>query len=101
MKIKIKINRPIKVMIIIFATTLFIVSSFVIKNTFDVQAKVAAAISPCDSQANPIVTENCRTDGIADASVWDVNGAGDPSIQGFATDISVNKTGIVYFKIKT
>ena len=33
------------------------------------------------------------------ASEWDIAGAGDPSIQGFATDISVNKGSDVHFKI--
>ena len=35
---------------------------------------------------NPIPTENAQ----AGAALWDIVGAGDPSIQGFATDISVN-----------
>ncbi|HET7898691.1 MAG TPA: N,N-dimethylformamidase beta subunit family domain-containing protein, partial [Flavisolibacter sp.] len=35
------------------------------------------------------------------ASEWDITGAGDLSIQGFATDISVNKGQTVRFKIKT
>ena len=30
---------------------------------------------------------------------WDITGAGDANIQGFATDISVNRGGTVYFKI--
>lgn len=34
-------------------------------------------------------------------SEWEVSGAGDPSIQGFATDISVNKGQTVSFKIST
>ncbi|HEX2971490.1 MAG TPA: DUF4082 domain-containing protein [Tepidisphaeraceae bacterium] len=33
------------------------------------------------------------------ASEWDVNGSGDPTIQGFATDISVNQGQTVTFKI--
>jgi hypothetical protein len=48
---------------------------------------------------NPIVTENA-IDGNP-ASEWDISGAGDLSIQGFATDISVNKGGTIHFKIKT
>ena len=32
---------------------------------------------------------------------WDISGAGDPTIQGFATDISVNTGGTVSFKVKT
>jgi hypothetical protein len=46
---------------------------------------------------NAIVVENR----LAGASDWDVNGAGDLTIQGFATDISVNKGETVHFKIKT
>src|SRR5205823_437898 len=34
-------------------------------------------------------------------SEWDIIGAGDPSIQGFATDISVNKGETVHFKVNT
>ena len=48
---------------------------------------------------NPIPTEN-GLPGTA-ASQWDIGGIGDPSIQGFATDISVNRGQTVAFKIKT
>ena len=34
-------------------------------------------------------------------SQWDINGAGSSTIQGFATDISVNVGGTISFKIKT
>ncbi|MGL6268982.1 MAG: hypothetical protein ACRC2O_13710, partial [Chitinophagaceae bacterium] len=46
---------------------------------------------------NPIVTEN----GLAGSpsSEWDISGAGDLSIQGFSTDMSVNKGSTVRFKI--
>src|SRR4030095_11172033 len=40
------------------------------------------------AQSTPIVAENALTGN--PASEWDVSGAGDPTIQGFATDISVN-----------
>jgi hypothetical protein len=46
---------------------------------------------------NAIVTENLLTGN--PASEWDINGAGDLSIQGFATEISVNKGQTVHFKI--
>jgi len=36
------------------------------------------------AQSNPTSIENGRLTGVADASQWDVNGAGDLSIQGFA-----------------
>lgn len=46
---------------------------------------------------NSIVTENSLPGN--PASEWDITGAGDLSIQGFATDISVNKGSTVHFKI--
>src|SRR5215471_15926989 len=46
---------------------------------------------------NPIVVEN-QLPG-APQSQWDVSGAGDPTLQGFATDISVNQGQTVSFKI--
>src|SRR5215831_4799037 len=48
---------------------------------------------------NAIVTENALTGN--PSSQWDISGSGDSSIQGFATDISVNKGGVIHFKIKT
>lgn len=50
---------------------------------------------------NPIVIENSRPGN--PASEWDIAGknAGDLTIQGFATDISVNKGDTVHFKIST
>jgi hypothetical protein len=49
--------------------------------------------------ANPIVCENSKPGN--PSSEWDVSGIGDPSIQGFATDMSVNQGDIVHFKINT
>jgi hypothetical protein len=46
---------------------------------------------------NPIVIENGLTGN--PKSEWDISGAGDLSIQGFATDISVNKGETVHFKV--
>jgi hypothetical protein len=57
----------------------------------------AAAGGPC--AANAITAENCLTGN--PSSEWDVNGAGDPSIQGYATQISVNRGGTVQFKVDT
>src|ERR1017187_4538634 len=48
---------------------------------------------------NNIVTENALTGN--PSSEWDIDGAGDYTIQGFATDISVNKGETVHFKIST
>jgi hypothetical protein len=59
------------------------------------------AHAQCSNPANPIVAENCLPGN--PASEWDVGpqDAGDPTIQGFATDISVNQGGTVFFKIST
>ncbi|MGB8385234.1 MAG: N,N-dimethylformamidase beta subunit family domain-containing protein, partial [Dermatophilaceae bacterium] len=58
-----------------------------------------AAVGACDAPANPTVAENCLAGN--PSSEWDVSGAGDLSIQGFATDISVNRGSTVSFKIDT
>ncbi|WP_446744406.1 DUF4082 domain-containing protein [Silvibacterium acidisoli] len=60
-----------------------------------------SAQAQCASPANAIVAENCLTG--TDSSQWDVKtgDAGDPTIQGFATDISVNQGSTIYFKINT
>ncbi|MGB7979561.1 MAG: DUF4082 domain-containing protein [Candidatus Nanopelagicales bacterium] len=54
---------------------------------------------PCDNPANEIVAENCRPG--SPSTEWDVSGAGDPSIQGFATNISVDQGQSVDFKVDT
>ncbi len=46
---------------------------------------------------NPIVTEN-QLPGTPQ-STWDINGAGDTTLQGYATNISVNVGQTVSFKI--
>ena len=53
-----------------------------------------AAAAAC---ANEIACENTRPG--SPPSEWDVSGAGDPSIQGFSTDISVNRGERIDFKI--
>jgi len=59
----------------------------------------AAAASPCGAAINPVVCEN--RNGGTDPEIWDIDGAGDPTIQGFATDISVNAGDAIDFKIDT
>src|SRR5690242_15602685 len=59
----------------------------------------AGAVGPCVSPANPVVAENCLPG--TPQSTWDVSGAGDASIQGFATQMSVNAGDTVHFKITT
>ncbi len=48
---------------------------------------------------NPIVVENAKPGN--DETEWDIQGAGDDNLQGFATQISVNRGETVSFKIKT
>ncbi len=48
---------------------------------------------------NAIQVENALTGN--PKSEWDIVENGDPSIQGFATDVSVNVGGTIYFKINT
>lgn len=55
-------------------------------------SKVDAQICP-----NPIACENL----LAGDTGWDINGAGDTTIQGFATDISVDAGEIITFKVNT
>jgi len=62
-------------------------------------AAPADAATGCAAATNPITCENALT-GTA-PSVWDIEGSGDPSIQGFSTDISVNVGGTIGFKIDT
>ena len=62
-------------------------------------ARPAAAAPPCDAPANAIIAENCLAGN--PPSEWDVSGAGDESIQGFATDISVDAGQAIAFKVDT
>ncbi|MBV8887353.1 MAG: hypothetical protein JO235_25620, partial [Chroococcidiopsidaceae cyanobacterium CP_BM_RX_35] len=63
----------------------------------DFQLRVEKVLAACDSPANAIVAENC----LEGNSDWDISGDGDPSIQGFATDISFQPGETVSFKVKT
>jgi hypothetical protein len=53
----------------------------------------------CAAPANAIVAENCRPG--QPASSWDISGAGDPTIQGYAAQFSVNRGTTVQFKVDT
>src|SRR5262245_44948723 len=59
----------------------------------------ARSAGPCDPPVNPIVCENSKPG--TPASQWDITGSGSSTIQGFATDISVNQGQTVAFKVKT
>src|SRR3954454_11635275 len=56
----------------------------------------AAGFAAC---ANPVACENAKP-GSAPGT-WQVNGAGDSTIQGYATSMSANKGGTIRFKVKT
>ena len=63
-------------------------------------APAAQGPGPCaPPTSNPIVCEN-QLVGNPD-SEWDISGAGDDTIQGFATDISVDQGRTISFKIDT
>jgi methionine-rich copper-binding protein CopC len=59
-----------------------------------------AAAGPCDVPiTNPVACENSKP---GDSPLdWDIASGGDPSIEGFTTDISVNLGDTVHFKINT
>ena len=60
------------------------------------------SLEPIDHHAqtaNSIVREN-RLPGDPPTE-WDINGWGDPTIQGFGHDISINRGETIFFKIKT
>ncbi len=59
-----------------------------------------ALAGPCDAPVlHPIVCENSKPGN--PPAEWDISGAGADTIQGFATDISVNRGETVRFKIDT
>jgi hypothetical protein len=58
----------------------------------------ALAAGPCDPGSNPIVCENSKAG--TPSSVWDVSGGGDTTVEGFATDMSVNAGSPVSFKVE-
>ncbi|SEI58016.1 Ig-like domain-containing protein [Arthrobacter sp. yr096] len=59
----------------------------------------AVAAGPCDPVVNLVACENSKTG--SPPSEWDINGAGDDSIQGFSTEISVNAGQPIRFKVDT
>jgi Domain of unknown function (DUF4082)/Bacterial Ig domain len=89
-------NRLTRIMILMMLTTLLALG---LNLGFQSQMQRVLAADPCSSPANPIVAENCLVGN--PSTEWDITGIGDTSIQGFATDISVNRENTVSFKIKT
>ena len=60
----------------------------------------APAADPCTPPvANKVVCENSKPG--SPKSEWEIAGSGDPTIEGFTTDMSVNVGGTVRFKIDT
>ena len=60
----------------------------------------AQAPDPCaTTPVNPIACENSKIGN--PANEWDVSGAGSSTLQGFATEISVNRGQTVGFKVST
>src|SRR5499427_6716203 len=63
-------------------------------------ARPAAAADPCGPPVTSVIA--CENTQPGDpASDWQVSGAGDPAIQGFATSMSVNAGQTESFKIDT
>jgi hypothetical protein len=67
--------------------------------TVTAAAPSALAASTCGLTINPIVCENSKPG--TSPAIWDIDGAGDDSIQGFSTDISVNVGSTIGFKVDT
>jgi Domain of unknown function (DUF4082)/Bacterial Ig-like domain/Bacterial Ig domain len=63
--------------------------------SFTTTAPSAACVTP----ANAIVAENCLPG--HPSSEWDISGAGDTTIQGYAAQFSVNRGSTVQFKVDT
>ena len=81
--------RPVGLVLAMAAATL----------TVPVLTAAPASADPCGPGGNVIACENSKPG--ADWSEWEVDGAGDESIQGFATDISANVGQRIDFKIDT
>ena len=66
---------------------------------FAMLAAASAETQPACNVDSPIVVENARPG--SPSTEWDVNGAGSPEVQGFATRASLLPGATVRFKIKT
>jgi hypothetical protein len=83
----------------LFLGAIIIADGTFVLSAADEQRPPASPPRECASPANRIVAENCKPG--SPSTDWDVNGSGDPRIQGFATDISVNLGETISFKIDT
>jgi hypothetical protein len=94
---EVTVQQFIKVMRSFLATVLLMGAWLVFDSGMNGHLALAA---PCDLPiANPIVCENSKPGN--PSGEWDIIGAGSASIQGFATDISVNQGETVHFKVDT
>jgi len=66
---------------------------------FLLRAPSVFAQAACPAPTNVIACENTQPGN--PSSEWDISGAGDPTLQGFATSISVDKGNTVHFKVDT
>lgn len=64
-----------------------------------IQPNLTLPAGACSSPPNKIIAENCKPGN--PRTEWDVNAEGDVTIQGFATQISVNAGENVDFKVKS
>ena len=83
----------------IFLRRLLLVLSLVAAALFVPPASTAGAADPCAPLVNPIACENTKPG--TPRSTWDVSGAGSGALQGFTTEMSVNLSETVRFKIKS
>ena len=67
--------------------------------TTSAPAAPTAGATAAATASNPIVVENQKTGN--PESEWGIDGAGNSNIEGFATDISINRGQKVEFKINT
>src|SRR5690349_3966468 len=84
------------------AGALMAVSSLLLPGSMMPAARAAVLAAPCDPPVtNPVACENTLPG--TPSSQWDLAApnSGDPSLQGFATDSSVNKGSTISFKINT
>ena len=82
-----------------FVTAIVTTLALVCSTLLALNPQPVQAVTPCGTGSNPIVCENSKPG--TDPSVWDIAGAGDPSIQGFSSDVSVNVGSSIDFKINT
>ena len=76
-----------------------VISSLVVLFGLGPRAAAPAAGDPCAAPVQVIACENTKSG--TPRSEWDISGAGDPSIQGFATELSVVPGETLDLKIKT